>query len=150
MDREIKYRVSTGLGVILIILAGVADLATFIPVVGNFLGFLFWAVMAVVFWKLGLGFINYRRFVPMLISTATEIFPVVSFLPTIIAGMFAILILSRIEDKTGLKILPSKGNLDITKPKLRRVPVNSTAGVRQPRNTIKPEQTTDEESDTTT
>jgi hypothetical protein len=134
MDREIKYRVSTDAGVILIMLAGVADLATLVPVVGNFLGWSFWVVMAVVFWKLGLGLVNFRKLASVLISTAMEFIPFIQALPTITAAMAAIIFFSRIEDKTGLKILPSKGKPGITKPKLQRNPVNSTAGIRQPRN----------------
>ena len=145
MDGEIKYRISKQTTVILIGLAGIADIFTLIPFVGDFLGWIFWIIMSVVFWKLGLGLVNFRKLTSMLISTAIEFIPVVQMLPTITAAMAAIIFFSRLEDKTGLKILPSKSKPGITKPKLQRNPVNSTAGIRQPRNMIKPEQTIGEE-----
>lgn len=117
------------MGIFLIFLAFVADVLTLIPLAGDFVGWIFWAIMAIIFWKLGLGLVNWRRFVPALISTVAELFPAVQELPTIIAGMVAILILSRIEDKTGLKVFPSKSKPGVTPPRVKRVPPNQN-GVR--------------------
>jgi len=133
MNDEVKYRISTATGTVLVVLAAIADIFTFIPIVGDFLGWLFWVIMAVVFWKLGLGLINFRRFLPMIISTVAEFFPVVQEFPTIVAGMVAIIIMTRIEDKTGIKMLPSRGKTGVRMPKKQSIPVNATRGTREPR-----------------
>ncbi len=117
------------MGVFLIFLAFIADVLTLIPLAGDIVGWIFWAIMGVVFWKLGLGIVNWRRFVPAIISTIAELFPAVQELPTIIAAMVAILILSRVEDKTGLKVFPNKNKPGVTPPRVKRVPPNQN-GVR--------------------
>jgi hypothetical protein len=144
MAGEIKHKISKQATYILIGLAGIADIFTFIPFVGDFVGWIFWIIMSVVFWKLGLGLVNYRKLTSMLISTAIEFIPFVQMLPSITAAMAAIIFFSRIEEKTGLKILPTKTKPGITRPNIRKAPLNSQSGIRQPRNIVKLEQPVDE------
>ncbi len=137
MGEKPKYRLSTSTSIILVIFATIADLISLIPFAGDIVGWLFWSIMAVVFWKLGLGLINYRRFLPLIMSTVAEFIPFIQEFPTIMAGMIAVIILSRIEDKTGIKMLPSKGKGGVRMPQKTREPVNLQEGVRQPRTPIR-------------
>lgn len=130
---QTKYRISIKIGVLFLCLAAIADLVTLIPVAGTFLGWIFWAIMTLIFWKMGLGLVNWRRLVPALISAAAKFFPVVQELPTIIAAMLVILIFTRIEDKLGMKLLPTKGKPGVTAPRLKRGPPAYQNGVRLPR-----------------
>lgn len=129
---QTRYRISIFWSILFICLAAVADAATLIPLVGSFLGWIFWAIMSLVLWKFGLGFVNWRRLVPIIISTVAEIFPVVQELPTIIAAMIAILLLARIEDRFNISVLPTKKKPGVTPPKLKRKPLNTEPGIRYP------------------
>ncbi len=132
-DGKTKYRISVKVGIFFLCLAAIADLVTLIPIAGTFLGWLFWGIMAVVFWKMGLGLVNWRRLVPALISAGAELFPAIQELPTIIAAMLVILVFTRIEDKLGVKLLPTKGKPGVTAPRLKRAPPAYKDGVRLPR-----------------
>lgn len=122
MDEKPKYRIGNGMAVLLLGAAAFTDLLTLIPFAGDFIGWLFWGLCTIYFWRKGMGVINMNRFVPALISSIAELFPVVQEFPTIVVAMFAILVLTRIEDKSGLKILPTKGKPGVTPPKVNRVP----------------------------
>lgn len=124
-----KYRIETKTGIKLLCLAGVADLITLIPIAGDVLGWLFWGAMTLYFWRAGLGLVNWRRLVPALISAAAELFPVVQELPTIIAAMFVILIFTRMEDESGMKLLPTKNKPGVTAPRFKRAPPRYEGGV---------------------
>lgn len=128
-DGKTKYRISIKIGILFLCLAAIADLVTLIPIAGTFLGWIFWAIMTLIFWKMGLGLVNWRRLVPALISAGAEFFPVVQELPTIIAAMLVILIFTRIEDKLGMKLLPTKGKPGVTAPRLKRAPPRYSGGV---------------------
>ncbi len=107
-----KYRIGTLGALFILAVALVVDGLTLIPFVGTFIGWMFWLGAALYFWKCGLGLINWRRAVPGLISLVGEIVPGVQEFPTIVAAVAVIIVLSRIEDKTGVsmtKTLSSKG-----------------------------------------
>ena len=53
-----KGQLSTLNSIVLLLLALVADIATIIPFVGDFVGPVFWGLITVFFWKKGMGIIN--------------------------------------------------------------------------------------------
>jgi len=100
-----KYKIGNGAVATLIALASLVDILTLIPFVGTFIGWLFWVLVGVYFWKVGLGFVNWRRLAPSIVSALIELFPFAQEFPTIVAAMVIILTLTRIQEKTGLSLL---------------------------------------------
>ena len=131
-ENKKKYRIGNVALVLLGASAIIADLATLIPIVGSFLGWIYWGGISLILWKMGLGLVNWRKLVPILVSTVAEFFPVAQELPTIVAAMAIIIAISRAEDKTGLKMLPTKNKKGITLPRKYTVPLNKD-GKRLPR-----------------
>ncbi|MES2471028.1 MAG: hypothetical protein V4526_02240 [Patescibacteria group bacterium] len=113
--------------------AGVADLATLIPLVGTFVGPIYWFIIGLYLWKKGFGLLNWRRIVPGLTSTTAELIPAIQALPTITVGIAIIIIFSRFEDKTGIKVIPQVKLIPTRPPviKNRPSPLNQNQ-VRQP------------------
>ena len=135
MDNKPKtqYRISMAMSVILIAIAGIFDLTTAIPFIGSFMGPLFWVIAGIYFWVKGMGIVNGKRLVVSGTSFILELFPGIQIAPTLIGGIIIILLITRIEDKTGLSIVkPLKKG--VTPPKVQRIPVNTTGGRREPRN----------------
>jgi hypothetical protein len=130
--QPINYRISGGMFAILALLAGLADLLTLIPFVGTAVGPIFWVLATIYFWKVGLGLVNGRRLATTIISIVAELVPAVQAFPTILAGTIAVVIMTRIEDRTGISLTPAK-KVGVTPPRNVRVPVNKTPGVRPPR-----------------
>ncbi len=130
--QPINYRISGGMSAILILLAGLADLLTLVPFVGDVVGPLFWILASVYFWKAGLGLVNGRRLATTIVSTVIELVPGAQAFPAILGGIIAVIAMVRIEDKTGISLTPPK-KVGVTPPRNVRVPVNSTPGVRPPR-----------------
>ncbi len=126
-----NYRMGRTSIVIIVFLAGVADLLSVIPFVGDFISPIFWLFAAVYFWKNGLGMLNPGRLATSLISLVAEIIPFVQALPTIFAGTVVIIVMSRIEDRTGFSLNPLK-KPGVTPPRMQRSGVNTTAGIRPP------------------
>ena len=143
MGGDVNYRISIFASIILIMCAGVFDLLSLIPLVGDFLGPLFWAVASLYFWKAGLGLINARKLAVTLVSMAGEMIG----LPFLMVGVVVIIAMTRIEDKTGLSLNPLSKKAGVTAPRMRKTPVNSTPGVRLPRQ--KPEGYDAEDEDLT-
>jgi hypothetical protein len=131
-DINIQYRISMGMSVLLIALAGIFDLATTIPFVGTIMGPLFWIIVGIYFWTKGMGVVNGRRLAVSGVSFVAELIPAIQALPTLIVGIIIILLIVRIEDKTGLSIVkPIKKG--VTPPRINRIPINSIPGRREPR-----------------
>jgi len=130
--QPINYRISGGMSTILILLAGLADLLTLIPFVGDVVGPLFWVLASIYFWKAGLGLVNGRRLATTVVSTVIELIPAAQAFPAILAGIIAVIVMVRIEDRTGISLTPAK-KVGVTPPRNVRVPVNKTPGVRPPR-----------------
>lgn len=120
-----KYRIGTVAVMILISIAAIADLITLIPGLGNIIGWIFWFGVACYLWKSGHGWINWRILAPEIISLAAEFLPGIQALPTILASIIAIIVLSRLQDKTGVSLMPTGKSLN-------------TEGVRRPTGTTKP------------
>ncbi|HTK32979.1 MAG TPA: hypothetical protein VL335_00320 [Candidatus Paceibacterota bacterium] len=134
MKEKQTYRLKNGAVALFLMAAGVADLTTLIPFVGDFVGPIFWTLAAVYLWRKGLGLVNAKRLGAELISFVCELIPGVQEFPTIFIASVAIVAMSRIEDKTGFKI-PLKG-----KGVKGRVPVNHD-GVRAPQKQIDTDET---------
>jgi hypothetical protein len=132
MDDKPKYRLANVAILGIMSLAGLADLITFIPIAGDIIGPIFWVGASVYFWKSGLGMINPRRLATSLLSFVAELIPIVQEFPTIIVGTAAIIIMSRIEDRTGLSLNPLQKKPGITPPRGRKLGMNNKVGVRTP------------------
>lgn len=128
-------KISLKAGIILLIIAIIADAFTLIPFVGALVGPMFWVGATFYFWKVGLGFVNWGRISTSVISTLGELTPAVQFLPFITVGVIAVLILDRIQAKTGISLTSlTKGKIG---PKMNtngrreppaRIPLNNSQG----------------------
>lgn len=114
-----------GISVILIT-AVIADLLSLVPFVGDIVGPIFWVCVSIYLWSIGCGLLNARRLATSIISMVAEMIPLVQELPLIFAGALAVIILVRIEDKTGKKLMPGSNKLSGS-----RKPLYNN-GVRQP------------------
>lgn len=85
-------------------LALIADLFTLIPFVGDVVGPIFWVGASFYLYFKGFGFVNGRRLATSAISLVGELIPAIQELPLILAGAIAIIVLARIEDRTGLHL----------------------------------------------
>lgn len=131
MEEKTKYRIGTLATLLLIAVAGIFDLLTLIPFVGDFISWIFWFCASVYFWKIGMGLVNGRRLATLAISIVIELIPAIQWLPGILAGIIAIIIMTRVEDRTGISLNPLQ-KTGITPPRLQRNPVNAKAGIRPP------------------
>jgi hypothetical protein len=92
-------KIGNGLALFLIILAGVADVFTLIPLVGDFVGPAFWVLVSIFLWYRGLGFLNTNRLATEIVSTVAELVPAVQELPTIITGMILVILFVRFQER---------------------------------------------------
>ncbi len=127
-----KGDLGTKESIFLILLALVADLSTLIPLVGDFVGPLFWTFITVYFWKKGMGIINWRRFAPSIVSFIAELIPIIQSLPSIVVCMVIIVFLTKIEKKTGISVTNIVNKKIIPKRPIARIPLNID-GSRPPR-----------------
>lgn len=131
-----KNRIST-IGILLIgFCAIIFELITLIPFAGTLLGWVYWVGLTFYLWKTGHGLANWKLVAPSIISFAAEFFPAVQELPTIVAATIIIVIVSRIEDKTGVRLMPGTKKPGMTPPRGGRpAPLNS-GGLRPPQGGI--------------
>jgi hypothetical protein len=131
-----QYRIGLGASTILLFAATIADLVTLIPIAGDIIGPLFWIITSIYFWKAGLGFLNGKRLALSTASMIVELVPGFQALPAILAGITAILIMTRAEDKTGVSIGSvtkiGKKKPGVTPPRNQKVPLNSEPRRREP------------------
>lgn len=133
MDNGKKYKISLLASIVLIALAVIADLASLIPLVGTVVGPVFWFVAGIYFWSIGMGIINSKRLTTGAISIVAELIPVIQSLPTITVGIIAIIIMTRIEEKTGISVTSlTKRTPGVTPPRLGRQALNTQQGIRYP------------------
>lgn len=134
----VQYRLGWGSIVILLGAAGIGDLLSLIPFVGDFVGPVFWVIVAIYLYTRGFGLLNPGRLAAELISLAAKMIPIIQEFPELLAGMAAVIILSRFEDRTGMKV-PLSGSSSTNPlnsggarlPAGAPVPLNSE-GVRLP------------------
>ncbi len=136
MDTENKkYRIGLWGSIIFIVAAILFDVLTLIPLVGSFLGWIFWIGASIYLWKTKHGLANWKTLVPKILSVVGELIPGIQSLPTIITATIIIIVISRMEDKTGIKLMPTPNKKipGITPPRLNRSPLNNR-GIRYPNN----------------
>lgn len=97
-------RISNLMAVLLVFIAICADLATFIPLVGDLVAPAYWFAMVIYLWTIGCGFLNARRLATELLSFVLEMIPGLQELPTIFLATILIIVFVRLEDRTGLKL----------------------------------------------
>lgn len=137
MAGNTTYRIGNAGVVLLIAGASLADLLSLIPLVGDVVGPLFWICAGFYFYKQGMGVISMRRAIPTIISFVGELIPVVQELPMILGGIIAVIIITRIEDRTGIQLPATKSFTKMNKP------LNS-GGVRAPQRKNPKEQDTEQ------
>jgi hypothetical protein len=138
MNEETQYRLGNGSVAIFLAAAGFADALTFVPALGDFVDPIFWGCALFYLWHKGLGLVNGKRIAVETISFVAELIPGVQELPTIFIAAVAIVVMSRTEDKTGIKI-PGKGST--SRPHLNhngvRLPeTNTTTATSRPKGRI--------------
>lgn len=106
-------RIGIPAGIFWLISATVADLLSLIPFVGDIVGPLFWICFSIYLWKIGCGFLNARRLATEIISAVGEMIPVVQEFPLILVGTILVILMIVFEDKTGIKVMPTKGKFSI-------------------------------------
>ena len=134
-----KNRLGSNAIVTLIVIAIIVDLLSLIPSVGTIVGPLFWIGAGMYFWKAGLGFINGKRLTTGIISVIMEMILLLQWLPMNLIGIIVIIIITRIEDKTGISLSPlpvGKAGLPLVQggmrsPKITSSPLNQ-GGIRAP------------------
>jgi len=126
MPNPVQYRIGMFAIVVLIFCASVADLLTLIPFVGTFIGPFYWISVSIFLYTKGFGILNLRRFATSAISMIGEMVPVIQSLPLIIAGTLAVIIMSRIEDKKGIKMLPSPNKQSLNQEGIRQPSIGPT------------------------
>ena len=108
-DKSINYRLKGSVIAGMVFFAIVADLVTLIPFVGVVVGPLYWILLSIFLYKKGFGIINARRLATSIGSMVVEMVPVLQALPLITVGTILIIVLSKMEDRLGIKI-PTKGS----------------------------------------
>lgn len=128
------------MSMVLITVAAFFDALSLIPFVGTIMGPIFWVIVGVYLWTKGMGIFNGKKLAATLVSFAIELFPGIQALPGLIAGIVAILIIIRIEDKTGKSVL-GPINKGLKPSRFERKPLNSSPGIRYPtsRGNIRPQ-----------
>lgn len=131
MDREQnkKYRIGWGMAAVIVFVAAFFDVFNAIPAVGTILAGLYWFSFGIYLWVTGHGLMNPRRLAPGLVSMAIEAFPAIQSLPALTAATIVVIVLSRMEDFSGVNILPNKKGVRAPD---KKIPLNQN-GMRLPR-----------------
>ncbi|MEK7463747.1 MAG: hypothetical protein AAB610_01340 [Patescibacteria group bacterium] len=125
-----KYRIGIMGIIVFVCFAGIFDLLTLIPFVGSLFGWVYFVIFTIYLAQTGHGFINPKTLVPQVISIVAEFIPAVQELPTILAATIAVIIISRIEDKTGISLMPG-AKVGVTAARKKINPANKN-GRREP------------------
>ena len=111
------------------ILAIVGDLVSLIPIVGTFVGPIFWITFAIFLWMKGFGFLNPKRIAVMGVDMVIKMIPFLQEIPVeLLIGVIAVVAMIKFEEKTGIK-LPGTGGAG---GKVGSVPRLNSGGVRMP------------------
>jgi len=142
---KVKYRMGKAGMAFWMGAAIIADLITLIPFAGDIVGPLFWICVSIYLWKIGCGLLNARRLATSVISMIAEMIPGAQEFPLLVLGMLAIILMIRIEDKTGVNISGKLGKKGagghvkdgVNPPKMQQAPLNQD-GVRAPNGGLPP------------
>jgi len=134
-DKKTTYRLGWGAIIVLMFAAGLADLASLIPFVGSFVSPVYWILVAIFLYMKGFGLMNPGRLATQIVGLVAEMIPVVQAFPAFLIATAALIILTRVEDKTGIQA-PLQGGAASGKPTLGGkpggpMPLNQ-GGVRAP------------------
>lgn len=145
MAQKPKYRIGVVAIVILVAIAFIADIIGLIPLAKDITASVFWIGTGVYFWMKGMGIFNGKKLAAVAISWIASLIPVIQELPIeITAGIIAVILITRVEDKTGISVLkPLSEGKQIASAKTmlnfngRREPpprqqLNEKEGVREP------------------
>ena len=133
MEEKKKYRIGIMASIVLVISALIADLLGIIPFVQYISAPIFWIIASIYFWSKGMGLLNGKKLASASVSWLISVIPALQMIPLeIVGGIIAIIIITRIEDRTGISLLKplSKG---IRPPRLEKNPLNAKEGIRPPR-----------------
>ena len=101
-----KHRIGMLAIVVFVVAAIICDLIGLIPFAKNATATVFWGISSFAMWKMGLGIFNGRKVAIMAVSWVSSMIPFIQEIPIeITAGIIAIIIVSRIEEKTGISAL---------------------------------------------
>jgi hypothetical protein len=112
MEGQKKHKLGTVAIIVLVVFATIADLLSLIPFVGDLVGPIFWVCVSIYFWKAGMGLINVRKLATSIISMVAELIPAVQELPLILAGIIAVIVMTRAEEKLLGKQGPSPEEIE--------------------------------------
>ncbi len=129
-----NYRIGWGMIFALLVVSGIADIATIIPFVGDLVGPAYWGGMTWYLWKTGHGIVDWKKLVTGGFSIVVELIPFLQWLPTIFVCTAIIIVISHFEDKTGLSLAhPLSEGKKLTLPRQQRRSPANQGGVRLPR-----------------
>jgi len=139
-DKNTRYRLGWGAVALMMAAAAFADLVSLIPFAGDFVSPIYWFCIAGFLYLKGFGLMNPGRLATQLVGFAAEMIPGVQALPVFLLATALLIILTRVEDKTGIKAGFNGRNLNDSPtinqngtrlPPRQNQPLNS-GGVRQP------------------
>lgn len=126
MEKSPKHKISTVAIFVLVFSALLCDIIGLIPFAKDFMATLFWSGASFYFWKSGMGIFSGKKLAVMGVSWISAMIPYIQEIPIeLTAGVIAIIIMTKFEEKTGLSIGP-KMNKAPSKPHLNE------GGVRLP------------------
>ena len=102
-----QSRIGNGMAILLVSIAGIFDLFSLIPIVGDIVGPIFWISFSIYLWRVGCGFLNTKRLATEIVSFFVELIPGFQALPTIFICTIIIILFVRIEERTGLSVMKS-------------------------------------------
>ena len=136
MNEEPKQH-KFGILAICVLVAGAlaADLIGLIPFAKDITATLFWVIVSFYMWMKGMGIFSGRKLAAMLTSWIMSVIPFIQEIPIeVTGGIIAIIILTRIEEKTGHSFIkPLMNGKPVTLPRLKRPTPLNKAGTRAPR-----------------
>ncbi len=101
-----KHKIGMVAIVLLVVFAIVCDLIGLIPIAKDFTATIFWGIASFFFWTRGMGLFNGRKLATMAISWVSGMIPLVQEIPVeLLAGIIAIIIITRVEEKTGVSLI---------------------------------------------
>jgi hypothetical protein len=99
---EKKHRIGNGEIVMLLVFALIFDLISLIPFVNIAVVIVAQSLMALFFSMHGVNVLSKRRAIPYILGWIIEIIPAISAIPAITIETIIMIVLTRIEDKTGI------------------------------------------------
>lgn len=129
---EPNYRIGFGMSAILIFLAVCADLIGMIPFMQYVTAGAFWIGAELYFHIKGIKTFSGKALPIKVVSWLISLIPFLQSIPVeIVSATIAIIVVTRIEDRSKIKVIQKQG---VTPPRLQRRPVNNEPGIRRPNN----------------